>query len=249
VNWQLTADVGEFFAAAGNDLAADPVENTLLLTIADGDRRAASTSPTPDSLPPAAAAPLYGWRAGNGPGAFVHTPGFPVVLGAMPGAAAAALAELIPPAPPPGRPRGATAADRDLLAAWISDFLHEAGAAGDTRGAAMADGYLAYGGLLGWEDGGRLVATAARTRVVGAMARIGPVYTPPEQRGKGYGGAVTPPPARPPSRPVPVRWCCSPIWPTRPATPSTSGLASGRSLTGCCCRSPASDTQPRSCGA
>jgi predicted GNAT family acetyltransferase len=235
VSWRITADVGEFFARAGDQLAADPVENTLLLTIADGDRRAAA-SPGP----PGAAAPLYGWQTGNGNGAFVHTPGFPVVLGAMTGAAAAALAallhdrghrltavngapaaanafaaqwrqatgpqaatlvfqrqrlfrlgELTAPAPPPGRARVAAAADRDRLAAWISDFLHEAGAAGDTHGAAMADGCLAYGGLLVWEADGRLVATAARTRVVGAMARIGPVYTPPQQRGKGYGGAIT----------------------------------------------------------
>lgn len=237
MSWRTTADPGEFFAEAGRHLQADPVENTVLLTVADGDRR---TAPAPGPGPAGAAVPLYGWRTGDGPGAFLHTPGFPVVLSPMTGGAAAALAahlhdhgrrltgvngtpaaaeafaarwrqatgpgtaalvfqrqrlfrlgELTPSAPPPGQARVAAAADRDQLAGWITDFLHEAGAAGDTRGAAMADGYMAYGGQLVWVAGGQLAATAARTRVVGAMARIGPVYTPPEQRGKGYGGAVT----------------------------------------------------------
>lgn len=237
MSWRTTADVGEFFAEAGDHLRADPVQNTVLLTVADRDRHAA---PAPGPPQRGAAEPLYGWRTGDGPGAFVHTPGFPVVLSPMTGNVAAALAahlheegrrltgvngapaaaeafaaqwcqaagpraatvvfqrqrlfrlgELTPPAPPPGRARVATVADRDRLAAWISDFLREAGAAGETRGAAMADGNMAYGGQLVWEADGQLAATAARTRVVGAMARIGPVYTPPEQRGKGYGGAVT----------------------------------------------------------
>jgi predicted GNAT family acetyltransferase len=53
---------------------------------------------------------------------------------------------------------------------------------------------LAYGGQFLWETAGQSgepVATAARTPVVGGMARVAPVYTPPEHRGKGYGGAVT----------------------------------------------------------
>jgi predicted GNAT family acetyltransferase len=42
-----------------------------------------------------------------------------------------------------------------------------------------------------WEVGGAPVAWAcARSPVVG-MSRIGPVYTPPERRGRGYGSAVT----------------------------------------------------------
>jgi predicted GNAT family acetyltransferase len=32
---------------------------------------------------------------------------------------------------------------------------------------------------------------AGATRAVAGQARIGPVYTPPERRGQGFGGAVT----------------------------------------------------------
>ena len=43
-----------------------------------------------------------------------------------------------------------------------------------------------------WEDpAGTPVALAARTLTIGGVARIGPVYTPPEHRRRGYGAAVT----------------------------------------------------------
>jgi predicted GNAT family acetyltransferase len=32
---------------------------------------------------------------------------------------------------------------------------------------------------------------AGATRAVAGQARVGPVYTPPERRGRGFGGAVT----------------------------------------------------------
>jgi predicted GNAT family acetyltransferase len=97
MSWRVTADVGEFFAKAGDYLRADPVENTLLLTIANGARGSAATS------------------------------------------------------------------NRERLVRWADAFRREA------------------------HEGGHPDVTA----VVGDMARIAPVYTPPEQRGKGYGGAVT----------------------------------------------------------
>ena len=42
-----------------------------------------------------------------------------------------------------------------------------------------------------WRDGGRFVSVAGRRPVVAGSARIGPVYTPPECRGRGYAAAVT----------------------------------------------------------
>ena len=45
--------------------------------------------------------------------------------------------------------------------------------------------------LVLWEVAGEPVALAGHTAVVGGMARIGPVYTPEEQRGRRYGSAVT----------------------------------------------------------
>jgi predicted GNAT family acetyltransferase len=232
MTWLTTTDADEFFAQAGDYLRADPVENTVLLTIADQYRGA-----------PAAAGetgPLFGWRTGPGSGAFVHTPGWPVVLSPMTEAAGLALADLLtgrgraltgvngapgtaeafaaqwrqatgpqavsrvwqhhrlfrlgeltPPAPPPGRARAATTADRELLIEWSDAFHHETGHRGDPPGPEVVDHRLGYDGQLVWETGGRLVATAVRSGVAGAMARIAPVYTPPAERGRGYGGAVT----------------------------------------------------------
>jgi RimJ/RimL family protein N-acetyltransferase len=254
-DWRTITDAAEFLAEAGGYLRADPVENTVLLTIADRLQSTPAGSTTP-----AGSAPLFGWCPGtptsggrtptSGGGAFVHTRGWPILLSPMTGAAAAGLAgllrdqgrdlagvnaapataeafaaqwrraagpeaasrvyqrqrlfrlgELTPPPPPPGQARVAAAADRDLLVAWEEAFHAEAeNAEAENAGtrarhsaghAPMVDSRLAYGGQLVWETGGQLVATAARTRVVGQMSRIAPVYTPPAERGKGYGGAVT----------------------------------------------------------
>jgi RimJ/RimL family protein N-acetyltransferase len=242
MSWLTTTDPGQFLAGAGPFLTADPVENTVLLTIADGLRTSPATLAR--SATPTHSGPLFGWCTDAGSGAFMHTPGWPVVLSPMTEAAAAGLAvhlcdqgrelpgvngipaiaeafgaqwrramgpgaasrvfqrhrlfrlgELTPPAPPPGQARVATAADHDLLAAWNDAFhaetRNETRHLGSSGGPAVVDQRLAYGGQLVWETGGQLVATAARTPVVSAMARIAPVYTPPAERAKGYGGAVT----------------------------------------------------------
>jgi predicted GNAT family acetyltransferase len=78
-----------------------------------------------------------------------------------------------------------------LLTHWFAAFAHEVhDEVADDHGAAVRD-KLGYGGLLIWQAGGRPVAMAAVTRQVAGMARIGPVYTPPEFRGHGYASVVT----------------------------------------------------------
>ncbi|MBV9379765.1 MAG: GNAT family N-acetyltransferase [Streptosporangiaceae bacterium] len=57
--------------------------------------------------------------------------------------------------------------------------------------AVAVDDRLSYGGLTLWEKDGVPVSVAGITRRVAGMARIGPVYTPPELRGRGYAGAAT----------------------------------------------------------
>ena len=103
------------------------------------------------------------------------------------------LARLVPPAPAPaGAARLAVAADRDLLGGWFAAFAREVD--DDIPGHdhhAEVDHRLGYGGITVWEDGGATVSVACLTRAVGGMARIGPVYTPPELRGRGYAAAVT----------------------------------------------------------
>lgn len=89
-----------------------------------------------------------------------------------------------------GSARQATDGDRDLVGEWYRAFAREAGtgtaAIVDATARAVADGCRL------WVDtAGRVVSLAARRAAVGGSARIGPVYTPPEYRGHGYGSAVT----------------------------------------------------------
>ncbi|MCM3883049.1 GNAT family N-acetyltransferase [Frankia sp. R82] len=84
----------------------------------------------------------------------------------------------------------AEAADRDLLVAWIAAFHRDLGdSVGDA--ARQVDNRLGYGGLTVWEVDGTPVSVAGIAQPVGAMVRVGPVYTPPALRRHGYAGAVT----------------------------------------------------------
>ena len=103
-----------------------------------------------------------------------------------------ALDALLPPdPPPPGQGRTATAADRDLLLAWLHAFHAEVGPEGPNQTGRVVSDQIGYGGLILWEHEGRPVSVAGRNRAAAGQARIGPVYTPPGLRGHGYGGAVT----------------------------------------------------------
>jgi predicted GNAT family acetyltransferase len=53
------------------------------------------------------------------------------------------------------------------------------------------DDRISYGGLTLWEVDGQAVSMAGVTRIEAGAARVAPVYTPPELRGRGYGAAVT----------------------------------------------------------
>jgi GNAT superfamily N-acetyltransferase len=101
------------------------------------------------------------------------------------------LEQLQAPVPfPRGAARVAAAADRDLLGSWIDVFTEElADLGGPGRG--IVDDQLSYGGLTLWEVDGAAVSLAGCTRPAVGVVRVGPVYTPPDHRGHGYGGAVT----------------------------------------------------------
>jgi predicted GNAT family acetyltransferase len=100
------------------------------------------------------------------------------------------LGALVQPDPPPdGAARIATAADTTVIRAWFAAFAAEIGepeAAG-----ALATDRLDRGQLLFWELGGEPVSLAGHTDVIAGVARVGPVYTPPDLRGRGYAGGVT----------------------------------------------------------
>jgi GNAT superfamily N-acetyltransferase len=103
------------------------------------------------------------------------------------------LGTLTSPAGIPGAARPAGERDLDLLAEWNVAFAHEAVSAlrppSDPR-PYLRDA-LAQGGPTLWEVDGRPVAYASARPPVAGMSRIGPVYTPPADRRRGYGGAVT----------------------------------------------------------
>src|SRR5215472_4573231 len=102
------------------------------------------------------------------------------------------LGRLLPPdPPPPGRARVATAADSGMLLSWLEAFHREANDYGGPDMQRTLADRLSYGGLTLWETADGPASMAGVTRAVAGQARVGPVYTPPELRGRGFGGAVT----------------------------------------------------------
>jgi GNAT superfamily N-acetyltransferase len=103
------------------------------------------------------------------------------------------LGTLTPPSGVEGAARRAEHRDVDLLVGWQLAFQHEAVAAlrppSDPR-PAVHDA-VTQGGLTLWEVDGQPVAYATARWPLAAMSRVGPVYTPPPHRCRGYAGAVT----------------------------------------------------------
>lgn len=90
----------------------------------------------------------------------------------------------------PGELRRAMEADRDLLIRWVAAFGEEAG--GDNPSAkAIVNARLGspHGDIYLWWDGGQPTSLAGYTGPTLNGIRIGPVYTPPEFRRRGYASA------------------------------------------------------------
>lgn len=102
-----------------------------------------------------------------------------------------ALTTVLPPRPAEGSARDATPDDRPLLERWMGAFAAEALQEmprddGDMeRGIEARIGDGAAGGFTMWEVDGRPVSLTGWMPIPGG-ARVGPVYTPPEERGRGY---------------------------------------------------------------
>lgn len=91
MSWHTTADPEELVAAAGDFLHADPAGNSVMLTVVATmrERRDAAA---------ADAEPVLGWWRRKGEpatGVFMHTPPYPLHLGAMPDDAVPALVDLL----------------------------------------------------------------------------------------------------------------------------------------------------------
>ncbi|MFI5836698.1 GNAT family N-acetyltransferase [Micromonospora sp. NPDC051300] len=239
------ADPGEFLTVAGDHLAADPVVNTVVASVAhrmaarraEGARlpaddwwlvvrdesgavvgagmRAAPFPPRPPFLlPMPAEAAVALARAWHERGERVSA-----VNGALPAARDCAdevarlgggrvevaqhtrlheLDTLAPPAPAPGGLTVAGEDDVDLVTAWFGAFMADADEqAGRPRGASAHETpdrdevfHRIRGGRIWlWADpAGRPVHLTAANPPAFGVARVGPVYTPPEQRGRGWAG-------------------------------------------------------------
>lgn len=104
------------------------------------------------------------------------------------------LSRLITPRPAAGRMRIATIDDTDLLVSWLRAFTTEAlpeeehvADPRDTVGRWLLEGakrnYL-------WEVDGRPVSWTGIGGRTPNGTRVGPVYTPPEERGRGYASSL-----------------------------------------------------------
>jgi RimJ/RimL family protein N-acetyltransferase len=219
--WHEGDDVEQYLAAVGDLLLAEPGVHTISLSVCENVRArpdgtrfawwqepdgevtgcASRTPPYPivaEVLPEHAIVPLVDlWE--------VDAVNAPTPLAAQVAATAARrygrtarlktaerlfrLGELIPPEAP-GKPRVADEGDAELLVRWFDDFVAEAGLLPQDARKAVRD-RLSYDGFVVWEDDGEPVALAGHTRKSFQGMRIGPVWTPPEHRGNGYGGAAT----------------------------------------------------------
>ncbi len=103
------------------------------------------------------------------------------------------LDAVIPVQSVPGFARRASGADRSVLFDWMSAFQAEALGSHDTSD---IDEYITrrltfdQRGLYLWNDGGP-VALVGYGGLTAHGMRIGPVYTPPERRRRGYASACT----------------------------------------------------------
>jgi uncharacterized protein len=99
-----------------------------------------------------------------------------------------------PPSGVSGRMRDYERADRELAARWMDAFAEEAlpepppGTSEEFVDHREAD---PDAGLVFWEDEGKPVSMAGFGGRTPNGIRIGPVYTPPELRGRGYASALT----------------------------------------------------------
>ena len=105
------------------------------------------------------------------------------------------LVRVAPVPAAPGSSRAATRADEALLLDWMVAFGEEAldeSDPGRTEARVTVEHRLsgADGGFVLWEDAGRPVSVSGWGGPTPNGIRIGPVYTPPEHRGRGYATAL-----------------------------------------------------------
>ncbi len=193
-----------------------PSESRLLFaTVTESDRLAATAVMTPlrplllvatdpDALPPLVDGLLAaGWSVPGVTGPEAAARAFSAAWTQATGQIARlktrmrlySLEAVIPPPVPPGVFRQATASDALLLASWMEAFEAETNPGEPSlEPAVRLQGIrdrIAAGEFFVWEEGGQPVTVAGTSRPLWTCISIGPVYTPPEQRRRGYATACT----------------------------------------------------------
>lgn len=101
------------------------------------------------------------------------------------------LERLVPPAPClSGFSRSATAGDVPTLVGWLDDMALKIGSYVNSDRQASIVRSIEAGGWHIWDDDGA-ASVAYQHPAVARFTRVGPVYTPPNRRGHGYGAAAT----------------------------------------------------------
>jgi uncharacterized protein len=93
-----------------------------------------------------------------------------------------------PPRPASGTLRAPTADERSLLISWLRAFNDEV-RDGIGEPEQMLGDRATHGGVFVWDDG-QPACLVGCSPVVNRVARVAPVYTPPELRGRGYAGTA-----------------------------------------------------------
>ena len=104
------------------------------------------------------------------------------------------LSHVCPARPAPGSLRRATGEDRQLLRAWVLAFREEAlPGVPQPDVDPMVDRLIRGEGRAAylWEADGRAVSLVGAGSPTPHGIRIGPVYTPPAERKRGYASALT----------------------------------------------------------
>lgn len=100
------------------------------------------------------------------------------------------LGRLQPPRVITGRARPASADDQEVSVEWAHSFHAETGEPPLQDPGTHMRSRIATGRLWMWDDDGPR-SMVGFMRTVSGIARIGPVYTPPEHRRRGYAAACT----------------------------------------------------------
>jgi GNAT superfamily N-acetyltransferase len=104
------------------------------------------------------------------------------------------LTRLNSPKGVPGTARPATEWDTELVASWVEPYTRETYGAlpAEFDPLRLASAAVGYSRTWLWlTPAGEPVSMATRRPPAAGVSRIGPVYTTPEHRGRGYGSAVT----------------------------------------------------------